>query len=276
MRFITMKNIGYNGRLGNQMFQHAAIVGLSKKYNLLAVHPNHDFRLTEVFDVKTPKINDVCLGDHHFQVVDEPRHGYCPDLLPNEFNHVDLNGYFQTEKYWNHCSETIRNSFVFKDKTITETAKKCVSLFGDSLPTVAIGVRRTDYLESKNADCLSLDIDYYARALNTMYSKIGKATYIVVSDDPQWCSWYFKQFGDYGRFFVASEYFNHPTQDLVEMAIMRETEHAIIPNSTFHWWGSWLNENNKKIVVIPAKWFSDSCNRWNQNTDIAWEDSITC
>lgn len=255
MPFITMSNLGANGRLGNQMFQYAALLGMGYRHGYTVVHPPQDTRLSQVFTISSPRItafesNSVA----KFTTIHEPKFSYSHSLINDHTGNVDLRGYFQTDKYWIELSDTIHSEFSFRDKSIDDTARSCIDDLKTSLPVVSIGVRRTDYLKFPNHH--GLNLSYYDRAIETMHRKIGSATYIVVSDDPSWCRDFFAtKYAEYGTFHIAADHFIHQTPDLVELSIMKHSDHNIGANSSFHWWGTWLNKTTNKTVIFPFVWF---------------------
>ena len=247
MSILTMSTLGGNGRLGNQMFQYAALLGLASTWNM-KVALCRKSRLGDVFSLTENRT-----GNAGFVLVREHPNDCCvyrETILNQELSRhsVDLFGYFQTDKYWKHISSTICSTFRFKDQSIDSQAKLLVdSVRANGLPIVALCVRRTDYLATS---VHALDPVWYDIAMNTMRQRIGLANYIMISDDPDWCSEYFpRRFNGFGNFVSARN------TDLIELSIIKQTDHIIIANSTFHWWGAWLNQNPSKLVVVPGKWF---------------------
>lgn len=272
MAVVTFAQLGSYGRLGNQMFQHACLVGLASRHGLTVAHPNHQFRLREVFDIPTPLLSELHLTERMLRV-EEPKFSYNDSLIPLTPNtNYNLAGYFQTDKYWKHESDTIRKHFIFRDQSIEKTAKQCIASLRKTKPVVAIGVRRTDYLAAAAFHGLSLD--YYTNALDHIKKTVGSAIFLVVSDDPAWCKEFFSRYSEYGEFHIVAEHFQHPTPDLVELSVLQNVDHVIAANSSFHWWGAWLNKNQGKMVIIPERWFAECGPRDYQ--DIACEGWIKC
>ena len=111
--------------------------------------------------------------------------------------------------------------------------------------TVSIHIRRGDYKKYN----FFLPISYYERAIEYIKNKIEDPIFLVFSDDIQWVKTHVK-FED-EVFFVSQE----KLEDYEELILMSKCKHNIIANSSFSWWGAWLNTNDKKIVIGPNRWF---------------------
>lgn len=119
-----------------------------------------------------------------------------------------------------------------------------------SLPnTVAVHVRRKDYLTEARYGFLG--INYYKDAIAQMQSMLPGAIFIFFSDDMEWCRNAFKETGNI--------FFDEPgwEKDYLQLYVMSECKHQIIANSSFSWWGAWLNNNDNKIIIRPSKPFRD-------------------
>ena len=147
-------------------------------------------------------------------------------------------GYFQSEKYFKHIELELRKTFAFSKAEIGEVnALNCVR---NGRPLISLHVRRRDYCNNPaHADLYG---NYYPNAM----SLFPDAMFIVFSDDLEWCRQKFK--GDRVKFFHGSSMY-------VDMAGMAYCDHHIISNSTFSWWGAWLNPSSCKRVVRPSVWW---------------------
>lgn len=161
-------------------------------------------------------------------------------------DHSYIFGYFQNEKFFKRYEPEIRKMFTPKKdvKLPTELQQRR----NKNYPLVAIHFRRTDF---KYAGCV-LHLDYYENALSYMKEKIGKFDVCIFSDDCTWVknNWDLQKRGY--QVFYASDY--NKEGDYEEMLWMSKCDHQIIANSTFSWWGGWLNPNRNKIVIAPLKW----------------------
>ena len=226
---ISFNNLGYMGRLGNQMFQYAGVKGVATHKGYWYSVPsntslNRCFKIPETL----PNNNHKVVSVDKFEF-DEEFFDYCPD-------DVDVCGYFQSEKYFKHIEYQIRQDFTFHDRIL----KECLS-YRNTLPNtnlISLHIRRGDYTSDPNFECLSLD--YYWNALKLL----PIFPVIVFSDDPEWCK---KQFSQ-DQFIISP--FEDPFFDLCLMSLC---DYHIIANSSFSWWGSWLA--NSKQTIAPRKWF---------------------
>jgi hypothetical protein len=241
---ISFNYLGNLGHLGNQMFQYAALIGLSKKYNRPFCIPHEktfggafytELRssIYEAFPIAPIK------GLSRFPTVDEGQFHFNQNLFNNfPTQDINLHGFFQSDKWFSHAEDEVRDAFTFKPEYMEVAQEMRSQLSGD---IVAIHVRRTDYLTNPNHEALGLD--YYARALGEVPND---CTVIIFTDDPEWAKEQ-ELFPD-DRFFVSET--NCPYTD---MALMSLCDYHIIGNSTFSWWGAWLSES--KQVIAPKDWF---------------------
>jgi hypothetical protein len=236
---LSLNSLGKNGRLGNQMFQYAALRGIAAHHSYDYSIPLKEIELYECFGIspKEETINQTQVTHRGFEF-DFELFETCPD-------NVDLFGYFQTEKYFSHIENIIRQEFTFCDRI----DKICSHYIQNKFPDqniIALHIRRGDYLTDPNF--YSLDLDYYWNALVSlpMYSVI------VFSDDVKWVS---KVFGE--KRFTISQTHNQ----FLDLCLMSKCSHHIIANSSFSWWGAWLAKSKK--VIAPKKWFAGDFSDWN-------------
>ncbi len=148
---------------------------------------------------------------------------------------LQLSGYFQTEKYFKQYRNEITKVFGFK----WEPIKNKVSLH----------VRRGDYVQGTPFE--PIEMDYITSAINYFREK-GYFSFVVFSDDIDWC----KKNVNSNLFTDCTMEYSEGQSEFSDMHHMQCCEHNIIANSTFSWWGAWLNQNPDKIVVAPTKWFN--------------------
>lgn len=246
---IGFNALGRMGRFANQMFQYASLKGIARNAGVDLCIPNHTQVVddgignklrTELFDSFDLNVNIGLLNNGHAPVVverffhfDEELFSLCPD-------HVTLQGYFQTEKYFKHIEDEIREDFTFKD----EILKPCKEMISSVDNPIALHVRRTDYL-SNSENHFNLPLEYYTAALKHFDSD---RNVIVFSDDPNWCQEQ-EIFSD-DRFMISEN-----TDNRIDLCLMSLCNDFIIANSSFSWWGAWLSENKSKLVIAPFQWF---------------------
>ena len=243
---ICFNNLGFLGRLGNQMFQYAALKGIAAHHGYEVIIPNHDHKVRDPsgFDLKI-EIHQPFLMESLERLgvvrgvleVHERMYTYDQELVDMCPDNTSLSGFFQTEKYFKHVKEGIKKDFTFH-KEIIDPCKEMIEPFGD---VISLHVRRTDY--TTNPNHAALDLSYYEEALKRMPKGLPV---MIFSDDPSWCS---KQeiFSD-DRFLVSESGNQH-----VDLCLMTMCKYHINANSSFSWWGSWLADS--KRVTAPSKWF---------------------
>ncbi len=176
---------------------------------------------------------------------------YSADIL-KPARAIYLEGEFQNEKYFKDIRPQLLEDLQYKTKPNKQNSELLKDIMSRD-NTVSIHVRRGDYVDHPNASKfhVTTKLDYYGRAITLMARKLGKPYFYVFSDDPIWCK---KNL--YSKFPMHFVDINKNGSD--DMRLMRSCQHNIMANSSFSWWGAWLNENPKKIIIAPKKWFGDS------------------
>lgn len=277
-----MKIVNIKGGLGNQMFQYAFACKLKQ------VHPDESilfdlkdykgyilnkYELKSVFDIdlQTPSFLQLLnmtspfssnllygkvirkvfkiLGLRKKEIIEKGNFNYHPEFLQiNEDAYYD--GYWSNVKYFEDIRDILLKDFSFK-KELKEKAKQTLGLI-KSTNSISIHVRRGDYLlfDIYKGIC---DINYYQKAIEYINSRVENPHYFVFSNDLAWCKENLSIYLD-NYTFVED---NTGQDNYVDMQLMMNCKHNIIANSTFSWWGAWLNQNDNKIVVSPEQWLND-------------------
>jgi hypothetical protein len=239
---ITVSNINIDaesGYLGNKMFMLANALAYAARVGDEVILPEWEFQDTFRVNPRTSSNIDVQF------VYQEPHFHYAAIPLAKG---VNLLGYFQSEKYFYDIRDVICDSLQ-PNPTI---AKEIDENYGAILTgeTVGIHVRRGDYVKLQDHHPL-VDLDYYRRAV-AIFPNAER--FIIVSNDIAWCKEVFT-----GDRFVFSESVQDKEQGNQSAAhdlfLFSRCTHQIICNSTFSWWGSYLNKNPTKRVIAPARWF---------------------
>ena len=232
---ISFSNLGLLGRLGNQMFQYAALKGI-------AAHNSTDYCLPS--DTSLHKCFRIPnKGTEIFYPI---RKESSYEFDENIFNcsEGDLYGFFQTEKYFYHIEEELRKDFRFYDIIFNSCSHYRKHILSEEV--VALHVRRGDYITDPNF--VLLELDYYLEALKYF----PDLEIMVLSDDINWC---IEQF--VGKRFK----FSSSNDPFIDLCLMSLCDYHIISNSSFSWWGSWLAKSKKTIA--PQKWFMGEFSSWN-------------
>lgn len=177
-----------------------------------------------------------------FKYYQEPDPAYHDNLLKLKGNWY-LQGWFQNVKYFEEYADIIKKELTPRRKI--KISRELQYLLKKK-ETVSIHIRRGDYKKIAN----TLSVKYYDNAMKHMCVLVDAPFWIVFSDDIAWC----KENIDFGNnvYFVGEK---EALQDFEELVVMSWCKNHIIANSTFSWWGAWLNKREEKIVIGPNKWF---------------------
>lgn len=241
---LAFNYLGKLGRLGNQMFQYAALKGIAAKHNYEWCippsnfnHPYYEHQLFEIFNLNSLK-NINYLPENYPLLLElkfESAIYFDNDILNNCPDNIILGGYFQSEKYFKHIENEIRQDFTFNNQLLNF----CQKIIEEFENCISIHIRRTDFIPIN----MCLDIDYYLKGLK--YFDNEKV--IVFSDDIEWCK--------NQEIFQSERFFISPFENnSIDLCLMTLCSGHIIANSTFSWWGAWLS--NSKKIVAPSKWYS--------------------
>lgn len=162
-----------------------------------------------------------------------------------------IEGYFQSENYFLEIKELLLAQFRLTEKLSSYSLNVLGEMHKSSV-TASLHVRRGDYLSTTNIQyhgCCSLE--YYHCAMRALQENYGKVRYFVFSDDIVWVKEHLE--------IENAFYVEHPSEHLEheDIYLMSQCHHHIIANSSFSWWGAWLNQRQDKVVIAPKKWFED-------------------
>ncbi|WP_165871411.1 alpha-1,2-fucosyltransferase [Flaviaesturariibacter flavus] len=261
------------GGLGNQLFQYAAARALAAKHGtgvaFDATHYHEDqLRNFELLHMKVAARKATsgevaALKPHSF--FDRLRNRLAPyerkRFYKQPFFHYDkqffrlpakvyLRGYFQSARYFEPVAEIIRQEFRFQQPmppAVEELGRRL-----RSEESVSIHIRRGDY---KNPETLRVHgiqpLAYYEAAVQLLRERINAPLFYIFTDDPGWVR---KNLSIEGAQLVSGPVSATHFEDLY---LMQQCRHNIIANSSFSWWGAWLNDNAQKMVIAPNTWFNE-------------------
>jgi hypothetical protein len=243
---IGHNHLGKNGRFGNQMFQYAATRGIAanrgfdwcippgpKTYDEFNDEENQH-KLFMSFNL--PHVKEVNLFPAPY--VEEETFRFNENLFNNCEDNVNLYGYFQSPKYFNHIADEIREDFTFVDDIL----KPCKEMFSFGVDAISLHIRRTDHLIKPQYHPV-LPLEYYEAALEKLPENLPV---MIFSDDPKWCK--AQSLFESDRFLISES-----DDNIIDMCLMTLCSHHIVANSTYSWWGAWLG--NSKKVIAPKIWF---------------------
>ena len=257
-----------SGGLGNQMFQYALYLAIKHKgkdvsldcslYSYIKMHNGYELEkcfANKKLDKKFSKWNLLKLRlalKSKLKSVVYSDLNYFDDKVFNS-NCKYLNGYWQSEKYFIQIENKIREAFVFKD--IDDVNAEIAKEIANSA-SIALHIRRGDYLGNSIYSGVCTE-DYYTKAVDLMLSKMATQENVkiyIFSDD-----------SDFSSKFIAKILIpyklvkiNKNEDSYKDMYLMSQCKHNIIANSSFSWWGAWLNSNPDKIIIAPQNWFGGS------------------
>lgn len=270
------------GGLGNQMFQYALARNLAEKhstllkldltgfeeyklrrYNLQCFHIwEHLATKKEIEDIlysqniftklKRKTIARFGFKDHKNNTcIVEKQFNFDSQILEAP-NNVVLDGYWQTEKYFADISDILRREFVVKYQQHPQSQHFANQL--QNTESVSLHVRRTDYVQNTLTNQIhgTCNQDYYERAVNYIGERVINPHFFIFSDEPEWTKSNLKL-----GFPMTIVDCNDASRSYEDLRLMSMCKHNIIANSSFSWWGAWLNPNLNKIVIAPHKWFND-------------------
>ena len=166
---------------------------------------------------------------------------------------VYLSGYFQSEKYFGEHKELIRSIF-FREKLFKGVNEELhYKMSGED--SVSMHIRRGDKVLNKSYASFygSLSINYYKKAINYIKEIKNIDQIYVFSDDINWCKENLPEGDNYN--FINH---NNGSDSYLDILLMASCKNNIIANSSFSWWGAWLNKDQNKVVVAPKKWFASN------------------
>ena len=268
-----MNIVWIDGGLGNQMFQYALAMKLGSLGREVKIdvtkyaehHVHNDFELDRVFGLSCPlaSVKEIRrLGYRKANHLTEflkrtpfckktiySHESYAYDERVLELDGYYLEGYWQSERYFFDIQDAIREAYRFP--ALTDGRHRELEAQMRSECSVGVHVRRGDYLRFPKFQNICT-LEYYGKAMDYFRKRFpGEARFFVFTNDMPWAVEHFQ-----GKdcCFVEG---NTGTDSYRDMQLMSLCRHNIIANSSFSWWGAWLNENPDKIVAAPGRWIND-------------------
>lgn len=268
----NMNIVWIDGGLGNQMFQYALALkfmsmGRQVKIDVTKYaehHVHNDFELDKVFgldcpfaDVREIKSLGYRKANHLTEFLKKTPFGkktiynnesYTFDKKVLGMDGYYLEGYWQSEKYFSDIREKILEAYRFPEFSTSEQ-KAYAEQIQNSL-SVSVHIRRGDYLNYSYLQNICTPA-YYNWAMRYFREKYPeRAQFYIFTNDVPWAKEHFRERDCH---FVTG---NSGADSFRDMQLMSLCRHNIIANSSFSWWGAWLNQNPEKIVIAPEKWIN--------------------
>ena len=163
-----------------------------------------------------------------------------------------ISGYWQSYKYFSDFESIIREQFQFRPKILNTNNEFSQKI--QSCNAVSLHFRRGDYVSNSGTNTLhgTCSIDYYYSAIDYVSKFLSDPVFFIFSDDIDWVK---QNFPINNNHYFATH--NVGFESYNDMRLMSMCDHHIIANSSFSWWGAWLNPSKDKLVIAPKRWFND-------------------
>ena len=272
--------VNLKGGLGNQMFQYALgrklalKTGQELKLDLTGFDRNHhrSFGLDIFSIIKNPATKEEIKKIKYpygwcskgwrwfrFKILRVHHTGWEPKTLARTIKKLEngqdvyVDGFWQSYKYFENIRENLLLDFALLKEPLEKRYPDLIAQIKNT-DSVGLHLRRGDYAANSRVlkEFGACSIEYYRRAIEMLAKKINQPNFFVISDDIAWVKDNLKL--DHPTVYVSEL----GTKDYEELMMMSQCRHNVIANSTFSWWGAWLNDNPGKIVVAPEPWFTNN------------------
>lgn len=253
MSYIAFKDIGAAGNLGSQIQQYASLYAIAQANNKQIVFSQTS--LQQGYGLKFAEVLNIDIK----VMPDDFFHGFV-DVRPNDAVHVDFTMFnldqhtnynvvnrFDLYKYWHPKHATEVESWTWRSNYLQPAVELYDKLKQPNKQTVALHVRRGDYLLPQHDHFCKLDNEYYNQALQPFFQEIDKYQFVVFSNDIDWCKLNLIEESEIVTFVEAGN-------DYVDLILMSLCDHQITANSSYSWWAAFLNKNKSKQVICPTNY----------------------
>jgi hypothetical protein len=242
---IVYSRLGSKGNFGNQLFQIASTIGIAMRNGQDFGFPEWEY--SKYFSMNLPLYDSSI----QYESVQEKHFNYS-DVLVEERN-CDLNGWFQSEKYFH--KETVKSYFLFKSEIVSDVKEKYKEVL--SKKNILISVRRGDFIN--HPYYFQLDYKYYFLAITTQFPDWKERSLIFTSDNIAYCKRHFQ--------FLPNAIFVEDSFIIEQIILGSMCDDYVISNSTFSWWQAWLGETETTRIIRPIQNFRDKFRLMNDDKD---------
>lgn len=238
--FTHYSEIGRNDNNLNEIFSLSYKVADRERYN----------KLTDSSLILKDRIRRKLFGRR--DKIYYEKDAICFEEKVLHMDDIYLIGYWQSEKYFSAIKEKLREDFSFNWDSFPKQAKIYMNQMYNSI-SISMHVRRGDYLNEKNAPIYGgiCTESYYKKAKDYFQNLYSNCTFFLFTNDIEW-----------GKNQVTDNTIlvdcTNASNAYIDMALMSCCKHHIIANSSFSWWGAWLNPRHDKTIIAPARWFNNS------------------
>jgi hypothetical protein len=239
-------------RFGNQLFFVASTIGIALKnktqYGFASNMGYNGVDYQKIFKNELPITNLEPKKIHH-----QKKFSYYDIKITED---TELEGYFQSEKFFSDYEHEVREQLKFKEEIIEIVKNK----YPEITESTSIHIRRGDYLNQTDYHPV-LPLNYYETIIND-HLEIDKKIF-VFSDDESWCRNKFNS-----SKFIFPNFIND--NDLLSFVLMSMSKEIVISNSTYSWWAAWLNDQKDKKIFSPhhSMWFGKNYSNLDNSTII--------
>jgi len=176
-----------------------------------------------------------------------------------------LQGYWQSERYFADAADDVRRELTLERPAAARNALLLERI--ESCNAVSVHVRRGDYVTVAQAHATHglCSLDYYRGAARYLAERVADPVFFAFSDDPDWVRENLRLEGET----VVVDH-NGPDAGPEDLRLMSRCAHHVIANSTFSWWGAWLDPRPDKVVVAPERWFQDGARDTSDLVPASW------
>ncbi|XP_005103043.1 galactoside 2-alpha-L-fucosyltransferase 3 [Aplysia californica] len=240
-------SVAFRGRLGNQMFEYAAMLGLARQQGRIPVLQAKTSLLQQAFNINKARPLNSSIRLDGWQSFTEAHYGICDRKLSRlpPLN-VTLHGFLQSWKYFATEEEELRQEFTFK-KHVSARADKLIKEIQQNFPNrslVGVHVRRGDFVGQSNAGYISPEATYYFKAFDRMRAELGRATpvlFVVASNGRDWCV---------ANLNGSDVHILENEKAELHLALLARTSNAVISSGTYSWWAGWLTKG--KVIYYSG------------------------
>ena len=264
-----MRLIKMTGGLGNQMFINALYLQMKKRFSSVQIDlsdmvhykVHHGYEMNRIFNL--PK-TEFCINQKlkkvleflFFKTILERKQNGSLKAYTKKYiwPFIYFKGFYQSEKYFSEIKDEIRQAFTFNLNIANAQSLEMMKQIDADDKAVSLHIRRGDYLQPKHWESIGCvcQLPYYQNALSELEKRIPNPSYYVFSDDIDWVK---ENIPLENATYIN---WNKGEDSWQDMMLMSHCRNHIICNSTFSWWGAWLNPREDKVVIIPEKWFNHS------------------
>lgn len=257
-----------SGGLGNQMFIYALYYAMKREgrkvqldaslYNFVQMH--NGYEISDLFETDKPYMTSNALYINWLRFLLKTGLFLTTDKLEYDdrifsTSSIYLRGYWQCDKYFEKYRTELLE--IFKFKIISSPNQEIAHRMQDE-NSVSLHIRRGDYMDLSMYQGICTE-EYYAKAVEYIKQSVASPHFYIFSNDIAWS----KKFAESLNIDYTIIDHNSGADSYQDMYLMSQCKHNIIANSSFSWWGAYLNANQNKLVIAPKGWDNTDSESYN-------------